>query len=64
VRWKKKIYLYVNSTTQKCPNKKIKTFLIEDFFHLPLVSTAQQVQLELQIFPRIFEKFEMAILGY
>ncbi len=27
----KKIYLYVNSTTQRCPNKIFKTFLIEDF---------------------------------
>jgi hypothetical protein len=32
---KEKIYLYVNSATQRCPNKANKTFLIEDFFHLP-----------------------------
>jgi hypothetical protein len=32
---KKKIYLYANSTTQRCPKEIIKTFLIEDFFHLP-----------------------------
>jgi hypothetical protein len=31
---KEKIYLYANSTTQRCPKKIIKTFLIEDFFHL------------------------------
>ncbi len=31
-----RIYLYVNSTTRRCPNKIIKTFLIKDFFHLPL----------------------------
>jgi hypothetical protein len=28
--------LYVNSTTNLSPNKIIKTFLIEDFFHLHL----------------------------
>ncbi len=30
-----KIYIYVNSTTQRCPNKMNKIFLIEDFFRLP-----------------------------
>ncbi len=38
------------------PNKVIKTFLIEDFFHLPLVSMIQVLHLELRISPRIFEK--------
>jgi hypothetical protein len=32
---KAKIYVYVNSSSQRCPNKIIKTFLVEDFFHLP-----------------------------
>ncbi len=31
VNLKEKNYLYVNSTTQRCLNKIIKTFLIEDF---------------------------------
>jgi hypothetical protein len=31
---KKKMYTYVHSTTQSCPNKIITIFLIEDFFHL------------------------------
>ena len=26
-----KIYIYVNSTTQRCPNKIVKIFLLEDF---------------------------------
>jgi hypothetical protein len=26
-----KMYLQVNSTSQRCPNKIIKTFMIEDF---------------------------------
>ncbi len=43
----KKNYLYANSTTQRCPNEIIKMFLIEDF---------SICHLELQIFPRIFEK--------
>ncbi len=38
VNLKAKIYKYVNSTIQRCPNKIIKIFLIEDFFHLPPVS--------------------------
>jgi hypothetical protein len=53
---KKKIDIYVHSTTQSCPNKIIKIFLIEDFFHLPPVSTTLVVHLELQISPRSFEK--------
>jgi hypothetical protein len=36
---KEKTQLYVNSITQMCPNKVIKTFLIEDFFYLPPLST-------------------------
>jgi hypothetical protein len=35
VNLKAKIYMCVNSTTQRCPNKIIKIFLIEDFFRLP-----------------------------
>jgi hypothetical protein len=36
----------VNSTTQRCPNKIIKTFLTDDFFHLPPLSMTPVVQLE------------------
>jgi hypothetical protein len=56
VNLKAKIYIYVNSTIQRCPNKIIKIFLIDDFFHLPLVSTTSVVNLELRISPRILEK--------
>jgi hypothetical protein len=48
-----------NSTTQRGPNKLIKTFQFEDFFHLPPVSTTAttpMVHLEVRISPRIFEK--------
>jgi hypothetical protein len=47
VNLKAKIYIYVNSTTQRCPYKIIKIFLLEGFF---LVAN-----LELRISPRIFE---------
>jgi hypothetical protein len=35
VKLKEKNYLHVNSTAQGCPNKINKTFLIEDFHHVP-----------------------------
>ncbi len=56
VNLKANIYIYVNSTTKRCPNKIIKIFLLEDFFHLPPVSLTQVVLLEPRISPRIFEK--------
>ena len=56
VNLKAKMYIYANSATQRCPNKIIKIFLIEDFFHLPPVSLISVVHLEPRISPRIFEK--------
>jgi hypothetical protein len=59
VNLKAEIYIYVNSTTQRFPNKNykiIKKFLLEDFFHLPPVSLTPVVYLEPRISPRIFEK--------
>ncbi len=61
---KEKIYIYVNSTTQRCPNKIIKIFQSEDFCHLPPVSATPLVHLELRISPRIFEKIRKALLVY
>ncbi len=49
VNLKEEVYLHVNSTNQRYPNKIIKTFLIEDFFHLPPVLTILGVHLELWI---------------
>ncbi len=46
---KKKIDLYANSTTQRCPKEIIKIFLIEDFFQLSPVSTTPVVHIELRI---------------
>ncbi len=56
VNLKAKMYIYANSATQRCPNKIIKIFLIEDFFHLPPVSLISVVHLEPRISRRIFEK--------
>jgi hypothetical protein len=53
---KANINIYVSSTTQRWPNKIIKIFLFEDFFHLPPVLLTPVANLELRISPRIFEK--------
>jgi hypothetical protein len=37
--------------------------MIEDFFHLPLVSTTPVVHLELRISPRIFKKIQIGPNG-
>ncbi len=60
---KGKIYIYVSSTTQRLPNKIIKIFLIEDFFHFPPVSTTPVANLELRISPRIFENIRNDLYG-
>jgi hypothetical protein len=56
VNLKAKMYICETSTIQRCPNKIIKIFLIEDCFHLPPVSLTPVVNLDLRISPRIFEK--------
>ncbi len=61
VNLKAKIYINVSSTTQRWPNKIIKIFLIEDFFHLPPVSLTPVANLELRISPRIFKKIETVL---
>ena len=53
---KAKMYIYENSTTLRCPNKIIKIFLLEDFFHLPPVPLTPVVYLEPRISLQIFEK--------
>ncbi len=63
VNLKEKIYLSVNSTTQECPNKIIKTFLIEHFFHLPPVSMTH-VPLATNISTNFWKKFETALMVY
>ncbi len=48
---------------QRWPNKIIKIFLIDDFFHLPPVSLIPVANLELRISPRIFEKIRNVLNG-
>jgi hypothetical protein len=36
----------------------MKTFLIEDFFHFPLLPMTTVVQFELRISPQIYEKIQ------
>ncbi len=50
-----KIDLYVNSTTHRCPNKTIKTILIDDYLYLPPAPKTPVVHLKLPISLRIFE---------
>ncbi len=55
--WQLKLdFLYANYTTQRCPKEIITIFLIEDFFHLPPVSTTPMANFKLRISRRIFEK--------
>jgi hypothetical protein len=60
---KAKVYIYVDSTTQRCPNKIIKIFQFEVFCHLPPVSPTPVVHLELRISPRIFKKIQNGPIG-
>jgi hypothetical protein len=49
VNLKEKMYLYVNSTAHRFPNKTIKTCLTEDFSHLPPESMTPVAHIELRI---------------
>jgi hypothetical protein len=64
VNLKAKIYLYVNSTTQKCPIKIIKIFQLEDFLHLPPVSRHRWCTLSREYLREFSKKFEMAVMVY
>jgi len=63
---KAKIYKYVNSITQRCPNKIIKISQFEeDFCHLPPVSATPVVHLDYSEYLQEFsKKFETALLVY
>jgi hypothetical protein len=43
----KNLHIYVNSSTQRYPNKIMTIFLIANFFYLPPVSTTPAVHVEL-----------------
>jgi hypothetical protein len=59
VNLKAKIYIYVNSTIKRCSNKITKICLIEDFFHLPPVST-----LSCEYLQEFSKTFETVLMGY
>ncbi len=63
MNFKKKNYLYVNSNTQKMSILNTRTFLIEDFFHLPPMSTTPMVHLEQRISQRIFIQISNNAVG-
>ncbi len=65
VNLKAKIYLlYVNSSTQRCPNKIIKTFLIEDFYHLPCTGVTDTGGAPWAANISTKKKIETALMGY
>ncbi len=60
VNLKAKIYIYVSSTTQRGPNKIIKIFLIEDFFH----QRHRWQTLSCEYLREFSKKFEMVLMEY
>jgi hypothetical protein len=57
LKWiSKEKFIYMLTLLPKGVKKSVKTFLIEDFFHLPPVSTTPVMHLELLVPPLIFEK--------
>jgi hypothetical protein len=52
-----KFFIYVNSTTQRCPNKIIKNCLLEDFFAFATGVVDEYLR-------EISKKFEIAVVVY
>ncbi len=63
VNLKAKIYIYVNSTIQRCPNKIIKIFSDWRFFPFATSVNDTVANFELQISPQIFEKIQNGPYG-
>jgi hypothetical protein len=63
VNLKKKLNLYVNSTTQRCLNKIIETFLIKDFFPFA-TGTYWWCTLSCEYLRKFSKKSETALMGY
>ncbi len=62
---KAKIYIYVNSTIQRCSNKINKIFQIEDFFSfVTSVSDTGGSTLSCEYLRDFWKKLEMVIMGY
>ncbi len=64
VNLKAKIYIYVNSTIQRCSNKIIKIFLIEVFFICHRCQRNRRSTLSCEYLRDFWKKFEMVPMGY
>ncbi len=64
VNLKAKIFIYVNSTIQRCPNKIIKIFLIEDFFICHRCQRHRWSTLSCEYLREFWKKFETVLMGY
>ncbi len=64
VNLKAKIYIYVNSTIQRCSNKIIKIFLIEDFFICHRCQRHRWSTLSCEYLHDFWKKFETVLMGY
>jgi hypothetical protein len=64
VNIKAKIYIYVNSTIQRCPNKIIKIFLIEDFFICHRCQRHRWSTMSSEYLREFSKKFETALMVY
>ncbi len=64
VNLKARIYIYVNSTIQRCPNKIIKKFLIEDFFICHRCQRHLWSTLSYEYIREFSKKFETALMLY
>jgi hypothetical protein len=64
VNLKAKIYIYVNSTTQRCPNKMIKNFLIEIFSICHRCQRHWWCTLSHEYLREFSKKFEIALMVY
>ena len=61
---KAKMYIYVNSAIQRCPNKIIKIFLIEDFFICHRCQWHRWSTLSCEYLREFSKKFETVLMGY
>jgi hypothetical protein len=58
----KKNYLYANSTSQRRRKEIKKKFLLDEFFHLPPVSTTPVANLSCEYLREFSKKFETALM--
>ncbi len=64
VNSKANIYIYVNSSTQRCPNKIIKFFLLKIFFICHRCQRHRWCTLNCEYLREFSKKFETALMVY